>query len=429
MISPEDTYPGRATPADASYPEGSIKNETIPNSSDDGTPLDELWGNDTEGLKQAIARSCGIVPTAPGNVPDTATNSQVLHGLIEMMQGRATMYNEAGVVNAYVLAAQANQQAPESLFDTQEFEFIVSITNTGASTIDLLGLGGGVKNIVNTAIKGTLLAGNRVTVKYRSGSDDCEIIKGSGLTSSPSGHIHGLTLSNDVDADHDITIAIGNAVDSNNDLSLELTASLTKQIDVAWAAGDNAGGRFPAAAVAIDTWYHVFLIKKDSDGTTEAGFDTSVTAVNIPAGYTAYRRIGSVLTDGSANIIAFKQVGNEFIWELPIRDYTGAPATSRVEHTMSSPLDVNCMVRVDIHGTDTASAGGMLRLYSPYAADAAVTSANASLQLYHFTSNGEGYGIQVEILTNLLSQMSVRSASTVANTNLNTVGYTDFRGQ
>ena len=177
MISPEDTYPGRATPADANYPEGSIKNETIPNSSDDGTPLDELWGNDFEGLKQAIARSASIVPTIPGNVPDTATASQIIQGLIEMMQGRATNYDEGGAVNAYVLTARANQQKPANLFNDQEFYFVASVTNTLASTIDLLGLGGGVKNIINTSKAGTLVAGNRYGIRYRSGTDDVELIQ------------------------------------------------------------------------------------------------------------------------------------------------------------------------------------------------------------------------------------------------------------
>ena len=174
MISPEDTYPGRTVPASANYPEGAIKNETIPNSSDDGTPLDDLWGNDSEGLKQAIARSAGIVPTPPGNIPDTATASQILQGLIEMMQGRATNYDESGVANVYVLDVRANQQAPASLFNDQEFYFVAGNTNTIASTVDPVGLG--AKNIVDTATAGTIVAGNRYGIRYRLGAGDFELI-------------------------------------------------------------------------------------------------------------------------------------------------------------------------------------------------------------------------------------------------------------
>jgi hypothetical protein len=173
-ISVENTYPGRSNVGDANYPEGSIVNETIPDSSNDGTPLDELWGNDYEGLKQAILRSGSIVPTVPGNVPDTAIASQQLQGLIELSQGRATNYDDSGVADAYVLDAQTNQQEPGSLFDGQEFTFIVGNTNAGASTVNPVGKG--VKNIVDTSAGGELVAGEHVTVRYRLGSDDCMLV-------------------------------------------------------------------------------------------------------------------------------------------------------------------------------------------------------------------------------------------------------------
>jgi len=102
MISVDDTYPGLVIPPDTNYPEGSIKNETVPNSSNDGTPVERLWLNDWEGFKQAIARAAQIAPTLPGNIPDTAIASQLLQGMIELIQGRATNYTESGVTNALV---------------------------------------------------------------------------------------------------------------------------------------------------------------------------------------------------------------------------------------------------------------------------------------------------------------------------------------
>ena len=143
-------------------------------------------------------------------------------------------------------------------------------------------------------------------------------------------YIAGLTLSNDADADHDILIAVGIAIDNTNGAVLELTTAITKRIDAGWAAGDDGGGLFSGSA-ANDTWYHIHLIKKDSDNSIDAGFDTSVTAANIPAGYTAFRRLGSVLTNGSANIIGFSQNGDEFLWDVPVSDYSANnPGTSAV---------------------------------------------------------------------------------------------------
>lgn len=134
----DDKYPGRVNPADPSYPDGSVKNETVPNSSNDGTPLDELWGNDIEGLKQAVLRSSGI---AANDVPDTALTSQVLQGLMEIASGRAIYYNESGIADAYVLDARANQQSPAGYFDGMTVQFIAGNDNTGASTINVAALG------------------------------------------------------------------------------------------------------------------------------------------------------------------------------------------------------------------------------------------------------------------------------------------------
>ena len=136
--------------------------------------------------------------------------------------------------------------------------------------------------------------------------------------------IAGLVISNDADADHDILIAVGIAIDNTNGAVLELTTAITKRIDAVWAAGDDGGGLF-SGTVGNTTWYHVHLIKKDSDNSIDAGFDTSVSAANIPAGYTAFRRLGAVLTDGSANIRGFsaREIeggGLEVLWKVPSID-------------------------------------------------------------------------------------------------------------
>jgi len=173
----------------------------------------------------------------------------------------------------------------------------------------------------------------------------------------PRGYRDGLTLSNNsADSDHDIDIAVGVARDSGDDYNLELTAGLAKQIDATWAAGDHAGGLF-SGTVSNDTWYHVFLIRKDSDGSIDAGFDTDVDAANIPSGYTAYRRLGGVLTNGSSNIKEFKQIGNVLIWVdgqvTDVNDST--PPTSWTDVTLTVPtgIQVRPLVSVDLAVNNT----------------------------------------------------------------------------
>lgn len=135
----------------------------------------------------------------------------------------------------------------------------------------------------------------------------------------PPEHIAGLITSNAADADHDITFGIGTARDDGDNVNFDLTSALTKRIDATWAAGTGNGGLF-SGSVAANTWYHTFVIEKDSDFSLGAGFDTSETAANIPTGYTNFRRVGAVLTDGSSNILAFTQLFDTFWWKFRVFD-------------------------------------------------------------------------------------------------------------
>ena len=109
--------------------------------------------------------------------------------------------------------------------------------------------------------------------------------------------ITGLEISNGADTANDIEISIGNCQDSTNTTRLKLLSVLTKQIDVDWQEGNNAGG-FPSTLSITDDWYRFFLIGK-SDGTVDAGFDTignsdASALLNDATGYTLYRQIGWV---------------------------------------------------------------------------------------------------------------------------------------
>ncbi|MDE2467977.1 MAG: hypothetical protein KGL35_04360, partial [Bradyrhizobium sp.] len=84
------------------------------------------------------------------------------------------------------------------------------------------------------------------------------------------------------------------------------------------------------------TWYHVFAII--NSGSYDVYFDTSPTAAKAPAGTTAHRYIGSFLTDASAYILKFTQVGNRFEWWILRQDLTSGTATTPTLITVSTPL-------------------------------------------------------------------------------------------
>lgn len=149
------------------------------------------------------------------------------------------------------------------------------------------------------------------------------------------------TLANDAtDSEHDIVFSAGKISDSTGSQVINLTLALTKQIDAAWAAGSNVGGLF-SGSVAADSVYGCFVIVKDSDGSVDCGFDTSETAANIPSGYTAYRRVGWVVTDASSNIIGFSQNGDNFRLKSQILEVNDAsPGTSANTLTTNAPQSV-----------------------------------------------------------------------------------------
>lgn len=142
---------------------------------------------------------------------------------------------------------------------------------------------------------------------------------------------------NSTDSSHDIDFSTGWMYDSSGEHLLAMSA-MTKRIDAAWAAGTGNGGLF-SGTVANNTWYYCFVIRKTSDGSIDCGFDTSITAANIPSGYVAYRRVGAIRTDSSANILAFHQHGIEFWYDLQKAAYSLTnPGTSSVTVTLNEVM-------------------------------------------------------------------------------------------
>jgi hypothetical protein len=129
------------------------------------------------------------------------------------------------------------------------------------------------------------------------------------------GYIFGLTLANNaVDANNDIDIAAGVAAsDDASPVLMALGATLTKRLDAAWAVGDGNGG-LDTGSKANSTWYYVWLIRRPDTGVVDALFSASSTAPTLPANYTQKRLIGFVLTNGSGNIRAFVQQGDDYVW-------------------------------------------------------------------------------------------------------------------
>ncbi len=260
----------------------------------------------------------------------------------------------------------------------------------------------------------------------------------------PRSYLAGLGLSIGTDTEHDIDIAIGHCKEDGETIGgraqwyidpeiIILESAITKQIDAAWAVGTDAGG-MDTGSVAIDTWYHVFIIKRSDTEVVDALFSTSATSPTMPTNYDTKRRIGSVLTDGSSNIIAFFQNGDTFSWDVPVNDWNSTnPGTSAVTRTCTVPTGVIVfpILAISIED-DTPSTETDVLLTAIEQTDTA-----ASNTLFHIHVNREtsGTSSSASMANNVWTDTSaqIRSRCSASNADIifrgTTHGWVDRRGR
>jgi len=183
-------------------------------------------------------------------------------------------------------------------------------------------------------------------------------------------------ISNGTDTAHDIDISSGKCRDTTDTYNLEVTSSgLTIALDSTGVNGLDTG------SVAADTWYYIWLIRKDSDGSIDALFSLSATSPTMPSGYTYKRRIrGAVLTDVSANIIGFTQYGDNFIFNERITDLSDTtPVTSKTDINVSTPDSLTVIGLFNIVMRDSSES--YINLYGLNQTDRAASTDNGDFSI------------------------------------------------
>lgn len=260
-------------------------------------------------------------------------------------------------------------------------------------------------------------------------------MSGNVLSAMPPGYLYGLTIANNTgDATNDIDIRTGKCRDDLDTATIALPSGLTKQLDSAWAAGTNAGGR-SSASLADGTW-HVFAIAK-ADGTSDVLFHTAVDPTSVlPSGYTVYRRIASIVRQ-SSTILAFTQSGDTFDLATPVLDVSANnPPDTAVARALSVPtgIVVTARIRAMLTNTDSNTATARGCIISPLAStDEAVSATNYDIS--PALNNAGGFSannvMRMEIKTNTSGQIRTRNsnANSFVNLYIRTVGWSDLRGK
>lgn len=248
-------------------------------------------------------------------------------------------------------------------------------------------------------------------------------------------YLTGLTLST-AGSSATFGIAAGYAADTGNAALMNLASAYTKTTS-AWAVG-TATGSLDTGAIANNTWYHVFLIRRTDTGVVDVLISTSATTPTMPASYTQKRRIGSMRTNGSAQWIKFIQNGDDFTWDTPVADVSAAtnPGTAAVTRTLTVPTGLILEAKIFIAGTGSLGDPGPGAIYVSDLAvsdNAAVIASFATINAYTPNSGSltGQLGALARVFTNTSAQVRTRLQISNANIRLdmNTIGWLDRRGK
>jgi len=246
----------------------------------------------------------------------------------------------------------------------------------------------------------------------------------------PTNYLTGLELSNAADTDHDITVATGRCRDTVLDTyDIILAAAITKKLDGgAWAEGTNQNGLLDGA-IAVDTWYNVFLMLKDDD-TVDMGFytgtDPSPTGDNkLPTDYIACRRIGAVKTKAAATeILNFIQQYDHFWYVSPILDHDNTEGDTAVQRVLPVPPDVVVIINVAVES------GAERDVYIKHPDVTDITPSDDVTPLYTEKSylSIDGGGVSVHAVGSS-SDVEVRASDANTEVSIVVLGYIDTRGK
>ena len=371
-----------------------------------------------------------------GQVLTSSDLLQLAKGIVGYA-GAGTFYVDTGAADAYVLTEVGSKVGPSALnadHDGFLVRFRAANANTGASTLNLSGLGSKaiVREDFSAVQSGDIVTSKDMEVRYRHSATD--FVLAQHLLSSSAevsqGYLSGFQTSRDGgDPANDINFTAGICRDDADTTTME-RAEITKKIDVDWVAGDDQGGFPSALTIAIDTTYHLFIIKNTSTGVVDAGFDTNLAATNLLAdatGYTPVRRVGSIRTAaGATTIEPYFQDDDWFGFVDILQDVNQTGVTdAETLVTLRSPLGL--ILPVTFNANVQAGSQRECWIYDTRVTSATPSSTAAPGANIRAHDNG-GYG-QLTVYTDVTQQVALRSSAASTTFNLCVLGWTDRRGK
>lgn len=248
------------------------------------------------------------------------------------------------------------------------------------------------------------------------------------LAASPRGHIAGLTLSNNTGTPNTVLdIAAGDCTADDATYGMAL-AAFSKNCNAAWAAGTGNGALDTGSSLSNNTWYHVWVIMRPDTGVVDVLLSTSATSPTMPTSYTKKRRIGSIKTNGSAQIIAFKQIEDTFYWGTQVQDAnTTTLGSTATLFALTVPTGVK--VKPIIRAMSNSSTQAII-LTSPDETDVAPSGGYSTTPGYDlYSGGGDSRAFTPDLWTDTSAQIRARAQGASTTFAIYTRGWRDSRGR
>lgn len=241
----------------------------------------------------------------------------------------------------------------------------------------------------------------------------------------------GFQLSNDATSPNSvIDFTPGQWADSTQSVYITQSTIWTKSVG-AWAAG-TGNGMLDTGTIAAARWYHIFAISMANGASPDFLMSLSPVTPTMPGGYIAKRRIGSIATDGSANIVQFMSFGLEYRLSTPAQQGPfNNPGTSMNTLVLNgAPLGIKTKAtfQVIMHNTEP-SLGLIIYVHEVGLSDISPGSSFTDLTLAQNSAYlTEWSASRLQIYTNTASQINWRISSSTTNMNFyfNTIGWYDY---
>lgn len=234
---------------------------------------------------------------------------------------------------------------------------------------------------------------------------------------APQGYFFGFSPST-AGSSTTLTVGAGECKDSSN-VALLTTASSVAKTTSAWAVGTGNGG-LDTGAIANNTTYHWYVIKRVDTGVTDILFSLSASSPTLPANYTLSRYLFPWRTNGSGQWVLMTYSANDdsFLLDTSVLDVSATnPGTSSVTATLASlPTGIKVTALVNTKASDTS---GAIILYarsldqSDQAPSATVAPLATSISQSASTSASTSFNA---IRTNTSAQIGYRIQSSAGTT-------------